>query len=79
MTEPSRDISFERADGDTLVARLSGAWKLDDGVPAADPVRGACEANAPVRRLVVNVDEVNQWDSALIAFLRTVHVDLGAR
>jgi phospholipid/cholesterol/gamma-HCH transport system permease protein len=78
MTVSTRDISFERADGDTLVAHLSGPWTLDDGVPTSAPVRDACEANAPVRRLVLDVEQVSKWDSALIAFLRTVHIDLVA-
>jgi len=78
MTVSTRDIFFEHAEGDTLVVHLSGRWTVDDGLPSSAEVRSACDANAPVRRLVVDVDQVSAWDSALIAFLRAIHIDLGA-
>jgi len=79
MTSSARGIAFERAEGDILIARLSGPWTLDGGVQGSGSVRDACESNAPVRRVVVNVGQVSRWDSALVSFLRSAYLDLESR
>jgi phospholipid/cholesterol/gamma-HCH transport system permease protein len=62
----------------TLVLRLAGSWRLEDGLPGVSEVQGDLEAGPPVRRLSFEAGGVTAWDSGLLTFVRKL-MDEGKR
>ncbi len=56
-------------DGATLELRLSGSWTVAHGMPSFHQVKAGIDAHKGVGRLHVHVEDVSQWDSALLVFL----------
>ena len=82
---PHGDVAFERR-GDALVLRFSGAWRLRGVRPAVAAARRELESAAPAR-LTLDGDELEAWDTSLLAYVapllaqaraRDVAVDLSA-
>ena len=76
---PARDIThapyalhYDRPGDDTLVVRLAGSWKLEDGLPAMTELQQHLEGTPRVRRLVFDAHDVTAWDSGLLTFVREV-------
>jgi phospholipid/cholesterol/gamma-HCH transport system permease protein len=65
-TIPDRVLDVTR-DGTDLRLRLAGDWTLAGGVASVEPVAREIGAAAP-RRLVFDVRDVSDWDSALVTF-----------
>jgi phospholipid/cholesterol/gamma-HCH transport system permease protein len=55
----------------TLRVFVSGRWLLGEGVPAATLIARELETSA-VRRLVVEATDLQEWDSALVAFVHSL-------
>lgn len=62
-------LSFSRIDADTLVVRLSGAWRLRRGMPSVDAVALEFAAPTPPHRVVFEVSALSRWDSSLVSFV----------
>jgi anti-anti-sigma regulatory factor len=77
VTEPAPDSTATagsaevRRDGGTLVVVLSGAWTLGQTVPSFEPLVqvALAEDGVPVRRIAVDADALEGWDSSLLIFL----------
>ncbi len=68
--------SFELAQvQDRQVLKLSGAWRLSDGIASAESLFEATERAVKPGKLEVDASSLADWDSALICFL----VDLRER
>lgn len=52
-----------------LLVRLSGTWRLADGIPARDAIERALAASPPPRALRFEATALGAWDSGLLAFL----------
>lgn len=65
-------LSVARADDGQIVLEVSGPWKLAGGLPPLDDVEKAL-AGKPTPRLVrFDARDLDDWDSALLAFLNRV-------
>jgi phospholipid/cholesterol/gamma-HCH transport system permease protein len=67
--EPGQgEINFGRLEGETLLLRLRGDWRLGTSLPSADEVRKQLETTR-VQRLAFDTAELKNWDSSLLTFL----------
>ena len=71
-------MSFSRLNGDTLLVRLSGSWKMQEGLPSAADVLKQVESGPRVQRIAFDAREVTGWDTGLLTFLTKV-IDQSAR
>ncbi len=62
-------VAFERANGDTLVVRLSGPWHLRQNLPPAALAIRELEVPRVPKRLAYDASRLTHWDSGLISFL----------
>ena len=63
-------LSFSRAADDTLVVRLAGHWRLQDGIPTPAEVQKQLDTAPPrVQRLAFDTVNLSAWDSGLLTFL----------
>jgi phospholipid/cholesterol/gamma-HCH transport system permease protein len=76
---PTRDIThthyalhYDRLADDTLVVRLAGSWKIEDGLPATAELQQQLEVTPRVRRLSFDAHDLTAWDSGLLTFVREV-------
>ncbi len=58
-----------RRDGDTLVVRLAGKWRLRDGLPSTAPVEQALAAPPSPRTVSFDTTGLTAWDSSGLAVL----------
>jgi len=49
--------------------RFAGSWRLQDRLPAAASVYEQLAARAGVRKVVLQADQLSNWDSGLLTFL----------
>ncbi len=66
------EISFNHPTDDTLLVRLSGSWRMQDGLPSATEVEKQVESGARVRRIAFDTRDITAWDSGLLTFLTKV-------
>lgn len=67
-TTEDEEVAFERADDGALVVRLSGTWRLREGLPAmTDAERALGEGS--VRAVRFEATALGPWDSSLVVFL----------
>ena len=66
--------SVERPDPDdgTLLLRLSGGWKAQEGLPSASEALKEIKAATGVQRVTFDTSGLTAWDSGLITFLLKV-------
>jgi phospholipid/cholesterol/gamma-HCH transport system permease protein len=64
---PNWTIDLERPDPLSLVARLRGSWRLQDGLPA--PIVAEDELSASLRSLRLEDAGISAWDSGLVTSL----------
>ncbi len=50
--------------------QFAGSWRMQDGLPATTELQPFLDA--PVRRMVFDVQDVTAWDTGLLTFLRKV-------
>ncbi|HEY2525690.1 MAG TPA: ABC transporter permease [Candidatus Binataceae bacterium] len=62
-------ISFERTDGSTLVAHLSGPWHLKRDLPSISLLVAELGSRPGARLLAYEAGDLTHWDSGLISFL----------
>ena len=62
------DTSWE---GDAMVVRFIGRWKMDEGIPDFDDITDPSDLHHDLKRIAVDVDGVEEWDSALLATIVT--------
>jgi phospholipid/cholesterol/gamma-HCH transport system permease protein len=68
-TTHGAQVSVDRSGGDILIIRLSGSWKLDQGLLSADAILNAIESGQPVRSIAFDTTGMSAWDSGLLTFL----------
>ena len=76
-TQPNR-VSFSRLSNDTLLVRLAGSWRIQDGLPSVADIQQQIEAPPQIQRLTLETQAITGWDSTLLSFLLRV-MDLCAR
>src|SRR5215470_2914309 len=70
-TSPARAaVRCERRADDTLLLRLVGHWRMSTTAPVVSEVYAQLDASPAVRRLVFEAQELTDWDSRLLTFLR---------
>src|SRR3974377_2283693 len=79
-TSPPRpwELQISRPAEGTLILRLAGSWRLEDGLPGLSEGEGRLEAGPPVRRLSFEAESITAWDSGLLSFVRKL-MDEGQR
>ena len=65
---PQGRVAVTRGGDGTVQVRLSGRWRLGDGLPSTGPIREAL-AVAPAAPLVFAPERLEEWDSSLVAFV----------
>jgi phospholipid/cholesterol/gamma-HCH transport system permease protein len=65
-------VSVSR-DGGAAVVRLSGTWRLRDGLRPVGEVTQALEASPPPRQVRLDAAGVEGWDTSLVVFLARVY------
>ena len=68
-TKPT--VSIETAGADTLVVKLSGAWRTQKNAASAAPVAKALEKSR-IRRVRFDTKALSSWDSSILMFLMKV-------
>lgn len=83
---PAAQVTAQLVSPDTLVVRLAGQWRLEEGVPDAGPVCAVLEAHPTVRHVRFDAAQLSGWSSSLVAFVhrcqelgrgRGITIDLG--
>lgn len=72
------EINLERIDSTTLILSLSGSWIQEAQIQPADKVRADLERARPFKRLVVQAEKLDQWDSRLPTYLLKILDDCQA-
>lgn len=62
-------IAIDRFGLDALAIRLSGVWRVDQGLPSAEPVIREIESRQLVRGVTLEDAGISGWDSGLLIFL----------
>ena len=65
------DVSLETAGADTLVVKLSGAWRTQKNAASAVPVAKALE-DSRIHRVRFDTKALSSWDSSILMFLMKV-------
>jgi len=68
-------LRVENPTGDTLVIRLSGAWKLSAEIPSIADTQKQLAETPSIRKLAFDARGVTGWDSGLLTFLTTLIAD----
>jgi phospholipid/cholesterol/gamma-HCH transport system permease protein len=66
-----RGLSVTHADGDVLMVRLAGGWRLETGLPAIAPIEHEL-ASGGSRTVAFDARDLAAWDSALVTFVVTL-------
>ena len=66
------ELSFDRPSDGTLLVRLSGVWKMKEGLPSASTIQEKVNAEQGIRSIAFNTKEVEAWDSGFLTFLTKV-------
>jgi phospholipid/cholesterol/gamma-HCH transport system permease protein len=56
-------------DAETLLIRLSGGWRLRQGLPDVAEVERQIASGPQVRRIVFDAGQITAWDTGLLTFL----------
>jgi phospholipid/cholesterol/gamma-HCH transport system permease protein len=65
-------IDFSQPRPDTLVASLSGIWRIDSQLPAPTAVFRRIEIDSRIRNLVIETSGLAGWDTSFLTFIRTI-------
>ncbi len=68
FSQPGR-VAPEPASGGVLVVNISGAWRLEDGIPSLDALEQ--ELNG-AQRVVLRAQELKSWDSSLLVVISRI-------
>ena len=61
-------VSLQRS-GDAILVRLSGAWRLQAGLPSDATVRQELERSPRPARMAFEAETLTHWDSSVLTFL----------
>jgi phospholipid/cholesterol/gamma-HCH transport system permease protein len=62
-------LTLSRPVDDTLLVRLAGTWRVQEGLPSAAEVGGQVESDPQIRRITFETQDLTDWDSGLLTFL----------
>jgi phospholipid/cholesterol/gamma-HCH transport system permease protein len=65
-------LDLDRTPDGTLRIRLGGRWRLQGSLPGGSEVERQLEGDSETRRLVFDTNDLTEWDSGLLTFLRRV-------
>ncbi len=68
MNRPG-ELDIEQTTGVDLKVVLSGSWKLSEGISSSETIEREVRASRSVRKIVIDAERVNDWDSGLLTFL----------
>jgi phospholipid/cholesterol/gamma-HCH transport system permease protein len=71
VTEENNFLLMRERDSE-LVIRISGTWRLKDGLPSMDGVKKEIERPPHLRLVLFNTQELAGWDSSVVCFLAKV-------
>ncbi len=66
-------VDLSRADDDTLMIRLAGAWIIKNRPPNAEAVTERLDSESGIRRVCFDTNALTAWDSRLLTFLIKIH------
>jgi phospholipid/cholesterol/gamma-HCH transport system permease protein len=66
-------LSFNRPTDDTLSILFSGSWKIRTGIPPINNLQNEIESNPNIKQIVIDTQEITDWDSGLLTFLIKVN------
>jgi phospholipid/cholesterol/gamma-HCH transport system permease protein len=66
-------LSFNRPTDDTLSILFSGSWKIRMGIPPINNLENEIESNPNIKQIVIDTQEITDWDSGLLTFLIKVN------
>ncbi|MDD5692784.1 MAG: ABC transporter permease [Candidatus Omnitrophica bacterium] len=62
-------LTFEYPSSDTLLVKLSGDWKISEGLPAESEVISQLDGHKNITRITFDLSDIGKWDSGLASFL----------
>lgn len=62
-------LSLEQKTPDSLSVILAGDWRLSNNLPGVKKVQAAIAETSSLRSMVIDADQVTEWDSGLLTFL----------
>jgi phospholipid/cholesterol/gamma-HCH transport system permease protein len=71
-THTPAETRFSRPETGMLLVHLAGDWRLQQTLPSAAEVQPHLDADPPVQRLAFDAQDLTNWDSGLLTFLRRV-------
>jgi len=71
-TADKAEISLSPSGEDVLLVGLSGSWTIPSHPPSADQVQRRIEAESTARRIILDAQEVTNWDSGFLTFLLNI-------
>ena len=63
------ELDLSQSAAGTLRIHLAGAWRIADGLPSLDAIKGALRGLGRPPRLAVDGERLGAWDSALVSFV----------
>jgi len=72
-------LSFDRPEDQTLVVRISGSWRVADGVPSLSDVQDQFESGPPIACVRFDTQNLQAWDTGLLIFLRKLQARIAER
>jgi hypothetical protein len=71
VTEENNFLLMRERDSELLI-RISGTWRLRDGLPSMDAIKKEIERSPHPRLVLFNTQELAGWDSSVVWFLTKV-------
>ncbi|MBW1801445.1 MAG: ABC transporter permease [Deltaproteobacteria bacterium] len=68
-TKPNTEVQLDQPEGNALIFRLKGGWKLGRDMPSMDVLQKKLESRPGLQRLFFDSKELTGWDSGLLTFL----------
>ena len=75
----SHELSFAYAEDGSLVLRLAGAWRLNDGLPSASVVEREMSSRPGTPGIGFDTAQLGDWDTGLLTFVSRVSALCRAR
>ena len=72
-------LSFDRPGNQTLVVRISGSWRVADGVPGPSDVQDQLKPDPPIECVRFDTQDLQAWDTGLLIFVRRLQEHLADR
>lgn len=66
------DVAFSRPFHGGLIIHITGDWKLERQLPSHQEVKTELESTPPVEKLSFDAEDLGDWDSSLVLFLKHI-------